>query len=46
MEGVTKSCRDVYVAVSEESITGEGVSLSEDSRAHIKMLVNPVLLKG
>lgn len=46
VEGVTKSCRDVYVAVSEESITGEGVSLSEDSRAHIKMLVNPVLLKG
>lgn len=45
MDGVTKSCRDVYIAVSEESITGDAISLSEDSTSHIKMLVNPVLLK-
>ena len=45
LEGVTKSCRDVYIAVSEESITGDAISLSENDGNHIKMLVNPVLLK-
>lgn len=35
-----KICKDVYIAVSEESITGEGVSKP------VKMIVNPVLLRG
>lgn len=48
VDGVTKNCRDVYIAVSEESITGESISLSEDMdkrETRIKMIVNPVLLK-
>ena len=45
MDGITKSCRDVYIAVSEESITGEAISLSEDNGNSVKMLVNPVILK-
>jgi len=46
IDGVTKKCRDVYIAVSEESITGEAISLSEDGGNRVRMLVNPVLLKG
>lgn len=48
VDGVIKSCRDVYIAVSEESITGDAVSMSENAHRRelsIKMIVNPVLLK-
>lgn len=47
-EGVIKTCRDVYVAVSEESITGDAMSLRGDAdggAAPVKMIVNPMLLK-
>lgn len=38
MDGVTRKCKDVYVAVSEENISGD--------KSQVKMIVNPVLLKG
>ena len=37
--GVTKKCRDVYIAVSEEKITGT------DADNRIRMIVNPALLE-
>ena len=47
VNGVTKICKEVYVAVSEESITGETVTLSDVQESfRVNMLVNPVLLKS
>ena len=37
VDGVIKNCKDVYVAVSEECISGE--------ESKVKMIVNPILLK-
>ena len=48
-DGVTKHCKDVYVAVSEESISGEKISMTESANKQekqVKMIVNPVLLRG
>lgn len=46
MDGVTKNCRNVYIAVSEESITGETITLSREGENRVRMLINPVLLRG
>lgn len=47
VDGICKTCKEVYIAVSEESITGEAISSKEmdNKEACVKMIVNPVLLK-
>ena len=47
MDGICKTCKEVYIAVSEESITGEAISSREMETKEncVKMIVNPVLLK-
>lgn len=47
-DGAVKCCREVYVAVSEESISGDKLSLRELTRnrsSGIRMIVNPALLE-
>lgn len=41
INGIIKICRDVYVAVSEEGITG-----TDDGGAGVKLILNPALLEG
>lgn len=41
VNGVVKICRDVYVAVSEEEITG-----TDEGGAGVKMILNPALLES
>lgn len=46
--GVTKICKDVYIAVSEESISGDSISMPELEKgvqSNVRMIVNPALLK-
>ena len=47
MDGICKTCKEVYIAVSEESITGEAIESKEinSKETCVKMIVNPVLLK-
>lgn len=47
--GVTKICKDVYIAVSEESISGDGIimpELEKGVQSKVRMIVNPALLKN